>query len=85
MDIYWGYNEINMDLMDASNMYFMSNNYNYYYYNTVAFELKLMKFDEFMWDVELIDLSIRGRRFTWSKVDGSSMSQIDKKIIIIES
>ncbi|GAU49774.1 hypothetical protein TSUD_141640 [Trifolium subterraneum] len=36
------------------------------------------KFNEFILNSELIDLPLHGRRFTWSRSDGSSMSRLDR-------
>jgi hypothetical protein len=45
---------------------------------------EVVGFDEFITDTELIDLPLHGRRFTWSRGDGSCMSRIDR-ILISES
>ncbi|PNX67081.1 cysteine-rich receptor-like protein kinase, partial [Trifolium pratense] len=38
-------------------------------------------FDEFILESDLIDLPLHGRRFTWCRVGGSSMSRIDRFLI----
>ncbi|PNX72998.1 cysteine-rich receptor-like protein kinase [Trifolium pratense] len=38
-------------------------------------------FDDFISEAELIDLPLHGRRFTWAKAGGSSMSRIDRFLI----
>ncbi|GAU22483.1 hypothetical protein TSUD_296020 [Trifolium subterraneum] len=39
------------------------------------------RFNEFILNSELIDLPLHGRRFTWSRSDGSSMSRLDRFLL----
>ncbi|PNY11330.1 histone-lysine N-methyltransferase [Trifolium pratense] len=39
--------------------------------------VKMVEFENFMSEAELIDLPLIGRRFTWSNLEGSAMSHID--------
>lgn len=39
---------------------------------------KMIEFDEFVLGAELIDIPLRDMRFTWSNLDGSTMSRIDR-------
>ncbi|CAK8564335.1 unnamed protein product [Lathyrus sativus] len=38
-------------------------------------------FDDFISKVDLVDLPLKGRCFTWSKLDGSSMSRVDRFLV----
>lgn len=39
------------------------------------------EFSSFVGDMELIDLQLLGRRFTWQKADGSAMSRLDRFLL----
>lgn len=41
----------------------------------------MLEFDEFILDAALLDLPLRGRQYTWSKLDGPFMSRIDRFLI----
>lgn len=38
-------------------------------------------FDEFILEADLVDLPLKGRHFTWSNLEGLSMSQIDRFLV----
>jgi hypothetical protein len=42
---------------------------------------EMAEFDSFISETELVDLPLIGRKFTWSKLDGSSMSRIDRFLL----
>ncbi|MCI04316.1 DUF4283 domain protein, partial [Trifolium medium] len=42
---------------------------------------EMIEFDSFITDSELVDLPLIGRKFTWSRIDGSSMSRIDRFLL----
>lgn len=41
----------------------------------------MVPFNSFVVETELIGLPLNGRRFTWSKLDGTSMSRIDHFLV----
>jgi hypothetical protein len=43
--------------------------------------MEIVEFNNFIEDLELVDLPLLGRRFTWHQVNGSAMSRIDRVLI----
>jgi hypothetical protein len=49
--------------------------------DVVSSSIEMVEFGEFVSDMELVDLPLLGRRFTWYHPNGSTMSRIDRVLV----
>jgi endonuclease/exonuclease/phosphatase family metal-dependent hydrolase len=54
------------------------------YIERVAPSVEVVEFGDFVSDLELVDLLILGRRFTWFHANGTTMSRIDRVLMFEE-
>lgn len=45
--------------------------------NSISNSIEMMEFNEFIENMELVDVVVVGNNFSWSNVDGSARSRLD--------